>query len=100
MRQHAADLCTSASAFDAGHEPCKGGRGVRPFRRPAFIEAAEIDELNIKPADRFGFNEHLALDLKSTIPGRLAAHRGIHREYQPAALPGLPPGRRYGVHLA
>src|SRR5215831_6868817 len=86
MAQHLADLGVTAAAVDDFHQGGKR-RGFRhPARRPAFAKAAEIDQLHIKPADRLGLQEHLALKLASCVPGGLPAHRGIEGENQAAAL--------------
>jgi len=99
VAQYLGDLRTAAPTLDTGHEPGKEGGVARPFGRAAFIEATEVDELDIKSADGFGRREHVALDLQCTIPGRLAAHGRIHGEDEPSALTRSRPGGRANVYL-
>ena len=80
MRQHLADLRVTAAAIDAAHEIGEPLAAGDEAGRPAFGEAAEIDELNVQTTMGGGGLEHLALQGDSQIPCRLAAHGGVERE--------------------
>src|SRR5205085_8670475 len=56
-----------------------------PLARFALRKAAIKDQLDLEPAERAGSFEHLALDTAGTVPGRLAAGRGVQRKDQPPA---------------
>ena len=88
MAQHLADLGVAAVAVDASHQVAEPGAVRHPARGAAFVQPAEVDELHVEPADRRRLAEHLGLQPAGGIPGRLAAHGGVEREDQPAALAG------------
>ncbi len=96
MAEDLPDLRLPAEAAYAGHQPPKLLRIHRPAARPAFPEAAVVEKLHLKPAERRGFGEHLALDMTGPVPGRLAARRGIHREDETPSLSGGLAARRGG----
>ena len=64
--------------------------GTQPEARHS-LEPAEIDQLDIEPADRRRLAEHVGLQRAGGVPGRLPAHGGVEREDQPPAFAG---GRR------
>ena len=79
------DLGRSAAHVDAAHElrePLPAGDEVR---RPAFVQAAEIDELHVEAAERAGGLEHFRLQRLGEVPGRLPAHGRVEGEDQPSA---------------
>src|SRR5262249_22999906 len=55
-----------------------------PAARTTLVEAAIIDETNIKGAERSRLAEHVGLQRAGHVPGRLSAHGGIEREDQAA----------------
>ena len=69
------------------HQPLQRRGVADEFRRLAFAQAAEIDELDVERAGLADGVEHLGLQRAGHIPGRLAAHRGVERQDQPADLP-------------
>ncbi len=83
MGEHLADLREAARAGDLAHEPRERIGVADPFRRLAFVEAAEIDELHVEPADRLDGLEHVGLKLERKVPGGLPAHGRIHGEDEP-----------------
>ena len=52
VAQHLADLRMAALASDARHQVAEAGAVRDPARGAAFVQAAEIDELHVEPADR------------------------------------------------
>ena len=91
MRQHLADLGVAAAAVDAAHQRGELVARRHPAGGAALGEPAEIDQLDIEPADRRRLAEHVALQRAGGVPGRLPAHGGVEREDQPPAFAG---GRR------
>ena len=88
MGQHLAELGVAAATVDLLHQRRQRGRFRHPARRPALVRAAEIEELDVEPADRLGFQEHVRLQPAGGVPGRLPAHGGVERKDQPATAPG------------
>ena len=86
MAQHLADLGVAAAAVDARHQFREPLACRNPARGAAFAQAAEINQLDIEPADAGRFAEHVGLQGAGRIPGRLPAHGGIERKDQPPAL--------------
>ena len=60
MGEHLADLGMAAAAVDPLHQRAEPFRLRHPAGGAAFGEPAIIDELDVEPADRGGFLEHLA----------------------------------------
>ena len=85
MAQHLADLRRAAAHFDFAHQIAEPLPARDEFRGAAFVEAAEIDELHVEPAEVGGDLKHPRLQALGEIPGRLPAHRRVEREDQPAA---------------
>ena len=85
MAQNLADLGLATTAIDSRHQFGKLVTASNPTGSSTFLQATEIDELDIEPADTRRFPEHLRLQCAGCIPCRLPTHRGIKREYQPAA---------------
>jgi len=98
VRQDFSDLGVAASAVDLLHQPAELARIGNPARSAAFGQPAIIEELNVQPADRGGLIKHVALQTAGGIPHRLAAHGGVERKDQPAALAGRR-GRAERFHL-
>ena len=93
MAEHLADLRVAALARDLAHQPRQRVGIADPFRRLALVEAAEIDELHVEPADRLDGLEHVGLELERKVPGGLPAHGRVHGEDQPAAARASRPER-------
>jgi hypothetical protein len=55
-------LGVAAAAIHRGHELGKRRWVAHPFTGAAFVEAAEVDELHVEPADAGGFGKHFGLD--------------------------------------
>ena len=86
--QHFSNLGVAALAIDLAHQ-LRQMRGVgNPSRRAAFVEATVVDEADIETADRGRLAEHVGLQRAGHVPGRLPAHGGVEREYQPAPCAG------------
>ena len=83
--EHPADLRRSAAHVDAAHEVLEPLPAGDEIRSPAFVETAEIDELDVEAAERRRGFEHFRLKRLGEIPGRLPAHGGVEGEDQPAA---------------
>ena len=91
-RQHLADLGVAAAAIDLAHQFRQLRAVGNPSGGAALVEAAIIDEPDIKAAECGRLAKHVGLQRAGHVPGRLPAHRGIEREHQPA--PGA------GAHAA
>src|SRR4029453_15342358 len=86
VTENFADLRLAAAAIDAGHQLGQLVASRDPAGRPAFSQAAKIDQLDIDPPDASCFAEHVCLERACGIPRRLPAHGGIERKNEPAAL--------------
>src|SRR5262249_11468608 len=77
------------------HQP----RKLAPVRGPSahleLVEAAIESQANVEAAALARGDEHLALQGRCEVPGRLAARRGVHGEQQASAR-----SRRTRRHLA
>src|SRR5262249_14962039 len=68
---------------DLLHQPGEVIGPRNPFGGLAFVEAAVVDQLDRKPANRLDLFEHLGLELAGHIPDRTSAGGSLDGEYQP-----------------
>jgi len=88
VAQHLANLRIATGTRNLGHQRGERVRIPHPLGGAALGGAAEVDELHIKPANCLDGLEHVGLQGKRHIPGRLAAHGGVHGKNEPAASRG------------
>ncbi|WP_342211515.1 hypothetical protein [Methylocella tundrae] len=95
MAQHPRDLGGARRHRDLRHQRGEILAAVEEARGLALAKSTIVNELHVKPAMRRRRHEHPALKALRQIPRRLAAHRRVEREDQPAvsghggrALPG------------
>src|SRR3546814_20821507 len=78
-----ADLGAPGETEHTSHEAQQLSRFGNPRTRPALAEAAVVDELHVQSAKRLGLLQHLRLQVRRPVPGRLTALGGLHGEAQP-----------------
>jgi hypothetical protein len=84
MGEHFADLGIAPLTGNPRHKARERLWIVDPFARPGFAESAEVDELHVETPDLLHGAEHVGLETKRKVPGRLATHRRVHGENEPS----------------
>ena len=98
MIEHFTDLRVAALTRNPCHEPRERIRITNPLAGTGFAESAKIDQLYIEPANFLYGLEHVGLEPKRKVPGRLSAHGCVHCEDKPSPASGA--NRSDGSHAS